>query len=78
MAALDSEFNRRAITLPARFGIPDRSLWAPGYAAASAASLLPTARTLDEALAIVGRFLDPLLEGTAAGIWDRQLSDWKA
>ncbi len=55
-AALDSEFKRRGITFPTRFAIPDRSLWATGYAAAAAESLLPIARTLDEALAIVGPF----------------------
>jgi hypothetical protein len=77
-AALDSEFKRRGITPPTRFGIPDRSLWATGYAAAAAESLLPTARTLDAALVTVGQFLDPLLDGTAAGIWDRQLGEWRA
>jgi hypothetical protein len=77
-AALDSEFKRRGITLPARFAIPDRSLWAAGYAAAAAESLLPIARTLDEALAIVRPFLDPILDGTAAGTWDRQLGEWRA
>ncbi len=77
-AALDSEFKRRGITLPTRFGIPDRSLWVAGYAAAAAESLLPVARTLDEALAIVRPFLDPLLDGTAAGTWDRQFGEWRA
>jgi hypothetical protein len=64
--------------MAALFGIPDRSLWATGYAAAAAESLLPTAHTLDAALATVGQFLDPLLDGTAAGIWDRQLGEWRA
>lgn len=78
MAALVSEFERRGIAVPARFSIPDRGLWAPGYAAAAADSLLPTARTLDEALTIVEQFLNPLLDKTAAGVWDRQLRAWKA
>jgi hypothetical protein len=77
MVALDSEFTRRRIMLPTRFGIPDRSLWAPGYAAAAADSLLPTARTLDEALAVVRPFLGPLLDGTASGTWDRRLGEWR-
>ena len=63
MAALVSEFERRGIALPARFGIPDRSLWAPGYAAAAADSILPTARALGEALALVQQFLTLCLTG---------------
>jgi hypothetical protein len=78
MAALVSEFERRGIPLPARFNTPDRSLWVPGYATAAADSLLPTARTLDEALTIVQQFLNPLLDRTAAGVWDRQLRAWRA
>jgi len=78
MAALGSEFRRRGITLPTRFDIPDRNLWIPGYAAAAADSLLRGARTLDEALTVVRAFLDPLLDGTATGTWDRQLSEWTA
>jgi hypothetical protein len=78
MAALVSEFERRGIALPARFGVPDRALWAPGYAIVAADSLLPTARTLDEALTLVQEFLNPLLDGTAAGVWDRQLCAWRA
>jgi len=78
MAALDSESKRRGITLPARFDVPDRNLWTPGYAAAAADSLLPGVRTLDGALAVVRPFLDPLLDGTATGVWDHQLSEWTA
>jgi hypothetical protein len=78
MAALVSEFERRGIALPARFGIPDRSLWVPGYAAAAADSLLRTARTLDGALALVQQFLNPLLDGTARGVWDPQVGAWRA
>jgi len=68
-AALRSEFDRRELTLPARFDVPDRALWEPGYAAEARRSLLDTAQTLDEALAVVRPFVDPLLDGTAAGSW---------
>jgi hypothetical protein len=68
--ALASEAKRRGITLPARFDVPDRELWERGYAAEAERSLLPTARTLDEALAVVRPFIDPLLAGTARGSWD--------
>jgi hypothetical protein len=78
MAALDSESRRRGIALPARFDIPDRNLWIPGYAAAAADSLLPSARTLDEALAVVRPFLSPLLAGAATGRWDRHGGEWTA
>jgi Nucleotidyl transferase AbiEii toxin, Type IV TA system len=68
--AVASEAKRRGITLPARFDVPDRELWERGYAAEAGRSLLPTARTLDEALGVVRPFIDPLLAGTARGSWD--------
>lgn len=43
---LRSEAERRGLTLPATFDVPDRRLWEPGYAAEAARSLLPTARPL--------------------------------
>lgn len=58
----------RGIALPPRFSVPDRALWEPGYAAEAGRSLLPVARILD-ALATVAPFLDPLLNGIAAGRW---------
>jgi hypothetical protein len=48
---LTSEAQRRGLTLPRRFDVPDRMLWEPGYAAEAARSLLPIAHTLDDALA---------------------------
>lgn len=76
LAALASEAQRRHVTLPAKFDVPDQALWEPGYAAEAARSLLPIARTLDEALAIVRRCLDPLLTGTALGTWDPNGRRW--
>jgi hypothetical protein len=75
-AALTSEVRRRGIALPARFTVPDRDLWESGYAAEARRSLLPYGRTLDEALAIVSPFIDPLLNGTAGGIWDFESRRW--
>jgi Nucleotidyl transferase AbiEii toxin, Type IV TA system len=69
MAALRSEAERRGLRLPARFTVPDRAMWERGYAAEAERSLLSTARTLDEALAVVAPFLDPLLDGSAQGAW---------
>jgi hypothetical protein len=76
LAALTAEAAQRGITLPARFGVPDRSLWVPGYAASAAGSLLRHGRGLRDALSIVRPFADPLLAGTAAGCWDRRLRKW--
>lgn len=78
MTALASEAKRRGISLPQRFGVPARDLWERGYAAEAGRSLLPVARTLDEALAVVTPFLDLLLEGTAAGTWDPKEGRWVA
>lgn len=76
MTALASEMARRGIELPQRFVVPDRELWEPGYAAEAERSLLVEAQTLEEALAIVGPFLDPLLDGRARGRWDPESGDW--
>lgn len=75
--ALASEAERRGVVLPARFAIPHRALWEPSYAAEAGRSLLPVGRTLTDALAIVGTFVDPLLDGTAAGTWDLRAGRWR-
>jgi hypothetical protein len=74
--ALASEAERRRISLPRGFDVPARDLWERGYAAEVARSLLPIARTLDEALAVVRPFLDPLLQESAAGQWDPNHGRW--
>ncbi|MGH2704934.1 MAG: nucleotidyl transferase AbiEii/AbiGii toxin family protein [Actinomycetota bacterium] len=76
MAALRSEAGRRGLRLLDRFTVPDRDLWERGYAAEAERSLLPIARRLDEALAVVRPFLDPLLDGTARGTWDPHDAGW--
>jgi hypothetical protein len=55
LAALASETKRRRTRFPQRFVVPMRDLWEQGYAAEAGRSLLPVARTLDDALAIVTR-----------------------
>lgn len=74
--ALESQADRRGITLPFAFSVPDRALWEPGYAAEAARSLLQATLTLDEALTVVGGFLTPLLDGSAAGRWDPRNGCW--
>lgn len=76
MAALRSEAERRDIALPDRFQVPDLELWERGYASEAGRSLLPVARTLDEALAVVRPFVDPLLAGIAVGRWDPVGRTW--
>ena len=78
LTALRSEAQRRGLQLPGCFAVPDRGLWQSGYAAEAGRSLLPMARTLDEAIATVTPFLDPLLAGTARGRWDPQNARWTA
>ena len=75
-AALDSEADRRGITLPPMFSVPDRELWEKGYAAEARRSLLGTALTLNEALAVVAPFLNPLFDGSAAGSWKSEECRW--
>lgn len=77
-AALTSEFERRGLTIPTHFDVPDRGLWETGYAAEVKRSILDTAATLDDALTIVGRFLDPILGGSAEGSWDSTTLRWAA
>ena len=74
--ALRSEEQRRQITLPERFDVPDRASWETGYAREAERSLLPYAKTLDDALAAVRPFIDPLLDGSARGTWDCASRRW--
>jgi hypothetical protein len=74
--ALRSEERRRQIALPAHFDVPDRASWEKGYAREAERSLLPHTKTLDEALAAVRPFIDPLLDGSAAGSWDHASNRW--
>ncbi len=74
--AVQSEADRRGITLPKIFSAPDRELWEKGYAAEARRTLLDTALTLDDALAVVTPFLNPLLDGAAVGTWDPKSCRW--
>ena len=76
-AALASEAERRGIDLPERFSVPDGEAWEKGYANAAKRWKLAQEQTLDQALAVVGPFADPLLDGTATGCWDPQTRRWK-
>jgi Nucleotidyl transferase AbiEii toxin, Type IV TA system len=75
--ALESEFGRRGLSLPASFDIPDRRLWEPGYAAEARRSLLAVGLTLDDALVVVRDFIDPIFSGFAVGTWDGRERRWR-
>jgi hypothetical protein len=75
--ALSCEAQRRQISLPSRFDVPDQALWETGYAAEARRAVLPTAGNLDDALALVRPYLDPLLNGTATGVWDPERRRWR-
>jgi len=75
-AALRSEAERRSIELPTAFAVPSRELWKRGYEAEAARSLLEMAPTLEEALELMARFADPLLNGSARGAWDPSTATW--
>lgn len=74
--ALRSEEARRSITMPQRFDVPDRAAWEVGYADEARRSLLPHTKNLEEALAVVRPFIDPLLDGSASGRWDPKRGRW--
>lgn len=76
-ATLVSEFQRRGLLLPETFDVPEHMLWEMGYATETRRSLLTLCRTLDEAIAFVRRFIDPLLNGSATGTWVRELGEWR-
>jgi hypothetical protein len=76
VAAVRAEAERRNVALPRSFDVPSRKQWERGYAKEAAESLLTDASTLDEALAIVRPFVNPLLQGTADGRWDHERRDW--
>ena len=77
MEALAKEATRRNLLLPTKFDVPDRTIWTAGYSAEARRTVGLTAITLDDALAVVRPFLDPLLEGVAADNWDPRNQAWR-
>lgn len=74
--ALSKEAERRDLALPREFGVPDHELWRIGYQAESRRTVGLSASRLDEALALVSPFIDPLLVGTATGRWEPRALSW--
>jgi hypothetical protein len=75
--ALLDESSRRGAPLPTAFALDDTGRWRDGYAAI--ARRLPASTTLefDDALALVRRFIGPILDGSASGAWDPAASVWR-
>ncbi|MDP9791553.1 hypothetical protein J2S43_000065 [Catenuloplanes nepalensis] len=76
MVALSKEGRRRELHLPAAFDVPDRALWTSGYRAEARRTTGLSALELDHALTAVRPLLDPLLDGTAAGVWHPARHAW--
>ena len=76
MRALGKKAARRNIVLPEAFDIPDRAIWTRGYKSEARRTVGLEAMELDEALAIVREFLNPLLVGEAMGEWKQDLRMW--
>ena len=76
IVALRSEAKRRGVELASAFAVPDPEAWKRGYEAEAARSLLEVAATLEEALELMVRFADPLLDGSARGVWDPSAGTW--
>jgi hypothetical protein len=74
--ALASEVRRRGLHMPPGLPSPEAAGWRAGYArVARDVPGLPE-RELDAAMATVRRFLDRVLDGTAAGTWDPRALTW--
>jgi Nucleotidyl transferase AbiEii toxin, Type IV TA system len=74
--ALASEVRRRGLQIPPELPSPGAAGWRAGYArVARDVPGLPE-RELEAALATVRRFLDRVLDGTAAGTWDPRALTW--
>lgn len=76
--ALVSEANRRELTLPSRLDVPDRALWKTGYAAEARRAITSIAANVDDALAEVRQYLDPVLADTASGVWHPDSRTWES
>jgi hypothetical protein len=77
IVALRSETKRRSIELPIAFTVPDHETWKRGYEAEAGRSLLEVAATLEQALELMERFADPVLDGSARGTWDPGGATWR-
>lgn len=76
--ALASEVSRRGLSLPATLPTPATGSWRSGYARVARDVPDLAERDLDAALSTVRAFVDPVLQGTASGLWDPEAMRWRA
>jgi hypothetical protein len=74
--ALASEARRCQLDLPDHLPTPTGHGWPAGYARVARDAPGLEERDLEAAMAIVGRFIDPVLSHTAEGSWDPQGLHW--
>ncbi len=75
--ALTSEARRRGLSLPERLAAPGGRDWPSGYARVARDAPQLKERDLAGAIETVGRFIDPVLAGTARGHrWDPATLHW--
>jgi hypothetical protein len=74
--AIGSEASRRHLTLPDSLTIPSTSDWPAGFARELRNAPAAVDRTLEAALGTARRFIDPILQGMAAGAWDPVSLSW--
>lgn len=75
--AVRSEASRRHLTLPDQLTVPSTPDWPAGFAREMRNAPAAVDRTLDAALATSRRFMDPILQGSATGVWDPGAQSWK-
>lgn len=74
--AIRSEASRRHLTLPDSLTIPSTPGWPAGFARELRNAPTAVDRTLDAALATARGLIDPILQGSAIGIWDPGAQAW--
>ena len=75
--ALASEVSRRNLSLPATLPTPTTGSWRSGYARVARDVPDLAERDLETALLTVRAFVDPVLQGTARGVWDLKTMTWR-
>jgi hypothetical protein len=75
--AITSEAARRGLTLPEAFALPDPELWTRGYAAEAGRAVRFVTRSVTEAMDTVRPYVDPVLNGTASGVWHPETQSWR-
>jgi hypothetical protein len=78
LLALTTEADRRALTLLRSFKVPDPEIWITGYRSEAKRTVGLAAVELDDAVRVVGPFLDPLLSRSATGEWNPQTRGWES